>query len=92
MSFGQDFLRGFTGASSGLKDYEHASKTFRTNGYELSPRLKFLFHVFFNINTGQIPALQGIFGNGDVVSVGLSVKSTDLPSRSEEHTSELQSH
>jgi hypothetical protein len=79
--FGEDFLQGFFGAD-GLKDYTHASKTFRTNGYELSPRYKFLFHVFFNINTGQIPALQQVFGNGDVATVGLMVKSVQLPTYS----------
>ena len=79
--FGEDFLQGFFGAD-GLKDYTHASKTFRTNGYELSPRYKFLFHVFFNINTGQIPALQNIFGNGNVATVGLMVKSVQLPTYS----------
>jgi hypothetical protein len=80
-NFGEDFLQGFFGAD-GLKDYTHASKTFRTNGYELSPRYKFLFHVFFNINTGQIPALQQVFGNGDVATVGLMVKSVQLPTYS----------
>jgi len=78
MSFGQDFLQGFF-TPDGLKDYAHAAKTFRTNGYELSPRTKFLFHVFFNINTGQIPSLQNVFGNGDVASVGLMVKTAQLP-------------
>jgi hypothetical protein len=78
MSFGQDFLQGFFGGP-GLKDYFHASKTFRTNGYELSPRYKFLFHVFFNINTGQIPPLQQVFGNKDIASVGLMVKTIQLP-------------
>jgi len=77
--FGEDFLQGFFGAS-GLRDYSHASKTFRTNGYELSPRNKFLFHVFFNINTGQIPALQSAFGTEDIASVGLMVKTAQLPS------------
>jgi hypothetical protein len=38
--FGSDFLR----------DYTHASKTFRTNGYQYSPKFKFLFHVYFDIN------------------------------------------
>jgi hypothetical protein len=79
MSFGQDFLQGFF-LPNGLKDYAHASKTFRTNGYELSPRYKFLFHVYFNINTGQIPALQNVFGsNNDVTSIGLLVKTVQLP-------------
>lgn len=77
--FGENFLQGFFGAD-GLKDYSHAAKTFQSNGYELSPRYKFLFHVFFNINTGQIPSLQSAFGNSDVASVGLMVKSVQLPS------------
>jgi hypothetical protein len=79
MSFGQDFLQGFF-TPNGLKDYTHASKTFRANGYEYIPRYKFLFHVFFNINTGQIPALQSVFGQGDVATVGLMVKNIQLPS------------
>ena len=45
MAFGQDFLNTFFG-NDFLKDYTHASKTFRTNGYENAPRLKFLFHVY----------------------------------------------
>ncbi len=79
MSFGQDFLKGFTG-DNGLRDYTHASKTFRTNGYELAPKLKFLFHTFFNLNTVGIPSLQSAFGNNDIASIGLSVKTVDLPS------------
>lgn len=79
MSFGQDFLKGFTG-DNGLRDYTHASKTFRTNGYELAPRLKFLFHTFFNLNTSGIPSLASTFENGDQTSIGLSVKTVDLPS------------
>jgi hypothetical protein len=79
MSFGQDFLKGFTG-NDGLRDYTHASKTFRTNGYELAPKYKFLFHTFFNLNTTGIPALTKMFDNGEVSSIGLTVKSIDLPS------------
>jgi len=78
MSFGQDFLTGFLGRD-GLKDYAHASKTFRTNGYALAPRTKFLFHTFFNLNLTGIPALQTAF-NGSQTSIGLAVKTVDLPS------------
>lgn len=78
MGFGQDFLQGFFGAD-GLKDYSHASKTYRTNQYELSPRLKFLYHVYFTINSSQIPALQSVFGDGDQAVVGLMVKNIQLP-------------
>jgi hypothetical protein len=78
-SFGENILQGFIGAN-GLKDYSHASKTFRSNNYQLTPRSKYLFHCYFNINSGEIPALQGAFDNNDVASIGLMVKTVDLPS------------
>ena len=78
-SFGENILQGFFGVN-GLRDYTHASKTFRSNNYELTPRTKFLFQCFFNVNIGQIPALAGAFQNNDLASVGLMVKTTDLPS------------
>ena len=78
-SFGENILQGFFGVD-GLRDYTHASKTFRSNNYELTPRTKFLFHCFFNVNIGQIPALAGAFQNNDLASIGLMVKTTDLPS------------
>lgn len=34
-----------------LRDYTHASKTFRPNSYEYTPKLKFLFHTYFEINS-----------------------------------------
>ena len=77
MSFGQDFLKGFIGAD-GLKDYAHASKTFLTNGYEFAPRTKFLFHVYFTINT-SVPVLRSVFGTQDVATIGLMVKTAQLP-------------
>jgi hypothetical protein len=84
--FGQNFLQGFqqgfTLDPPGLKDYQHASDTFRTNGYELSPRNKFLYHVYFNINTGQIPQLAAAYGSDEIASISLMVKSVDLPSYS----------
>ena len=78
MSWGQDFLTGFFGGQ-GLKDYAHASKTFRTNGYELAPRKKFLFHVYFNLNTAEIPTLRNIFSASEQAELGLLVKTIQLP-------------
>lgn len=83
--FGQNLLQGFSTGffeSPGLKDYQHASDTFRSNGYELAPRNKFLFHVFFNINTGQIPQLAAAYGSDEIATISLMVKSVDLPSYS----------
>ena len=84
MAFGQDFLQGFFG-TDGLRDSQTASKTFRTNGYELSPRFKFLFHVSFTLNTTEIPALKSIFGETGTNQIGLTVKTINLPSYEIEH-------
>ena len=79
MSFGSDFLKGFFG-NDYLKDYTHGSKTFRANGYELSPKFKYLFYVRFGLNTVGIPALNQIFPSSSNSELGLMVKSADLPS------------
>ena len=78
--FGQQILKGFFGADN-LRDYQHASRTFLTNSYELKPRFKFLFHVNFVLNVDQIPALRTaqIFGETQLSSLSLSVKTVDLP-------------
>jgi hypothetical protein len=62
-----------------FKDYKHASNIFLNNGYQLIPRMKFLFHVRFNINTGQIPQLQQKYGSPTIATLGMMVKSIDLP-------------
>lgn len=63
--FGNDYVR----------DYTHAAKTFRTNSYEFSPKFKFLFHVYFEIN----PAVYAT-GLPNNTNYGLAVKSIRLPS------------
>ena len=78
MAFGQDFLKAFFG-NDYLKDYSHASKTFRTNGYANAPRQKFLFHVYFNLNTSELPILRNIFSAGETSTIGLLVKNIELP-------------
>lgn len=78
MAFGQNFLKGFS-AGQGVSDYAHASKTFLTNGYEFAPRSKFLFHVFFTINTAYVPLLASAFNNQDIATIGLMVKNVQLP-------------
>lgn len=62
-----------------LKDYSHASKTFLTNGYQYTPRLKFLFQVYFNINTAEIPQLQNMFGSDAISTISVLVKDAELP-------------
>ena len=79
MAFGQDFLKGFFGTDS-LRDYTHASRVFRTNGYQRAPRQKFLFHVYFTINQ-NIPGISAVFGQ-DMATLGLLVKNIQLPNYS----------
>ena len=73
-SWGESQLRnavtGFFG-NPYLRDYTHASKTFRPDSFALSPKLKFLFHVVFNIN----PQLYYTINNPSVL-----VKTVKLPS------------
>lgn len=80
MAFGQNYnLKGFTGVE-GVADYEHAAKTFLTNGYEFAPRHKYLFHVYFTINTAYVPALRSAFAdNQEIATIGLMVKNVQLP-------------
>jgi hypothetical protein len=58
------------------RDYQHASKTFRTNAYAYAPKFKYLFHVYFDINFDQIGAAQSFPVDRNF---GLTVKTIDLP-------------
>ena len=68
----QDAVGAFFG-SDYLRDYTHASKTFRTNNYENAPKLKFLFHVYFDVNLEALPNCPNPIW-------GLLVKTIRLPS------------
>lgn len=58
-----------------LRDYTHASKTFTVNSYQYAPKLKFLFHVYFDISQEA-----NVFSKDDHLS--LTVKTVKLPSYS----------
>lgn len=73
-NWAQNFLRDVAGGFFGndyLRDYTHASKTFRTNSYQNAPKLKFLFHTYFQTNTEAFP---------NNFNYGLLVKEVKLPS------------
>lgn len=68
-----------------IHDYDHASKVFLSNNYELLPKNAFLFHVYFKLNTGVKP-LNGLNDStsGSVSGVknaelGMMVKQVSLP-------------
>lgn len=75
-NFAQDVAGGFFG-NDYLRDYTHASKTFRPNAYQYAPKLKFLFHVYFEINQSAYAV-----GLPQGANFGLAVKSVKLPSYS----------
>ena len=58
-----------------LRDFKHASKTFVTDGFANAPKFKYLFHVYFDINTTLINS--DIFP--DPIIPGLLVKNITLP-------------
>jgi hypothetical protein len=65
--FGNDYLR----------DYTHASKTFTTNAFANSPKFKWLFHVYFDLNTPMTSNGYANQPNGEIP--GLLVKNINLP-------------
>lgn len=72
--FNQNLLNDIAGVAqlaSGtiLRDYTHAAKTFQTNSYQYAPKLKFLFHTYFDLNISL----------GDQTNFGLLVKEIKLP-------------
>lgn len=71
----KDTASGFFG-NEYLRDFTHASKTFRTNAYGYSPKFKFLFHVFFDINESMIAATKSWPQDHNF---GLAVKQVQLP-------------
>lgn len=78
--FLQGFANGFAaGGTRGMPgDYQHAARLFIDDSLRLSPRTKFNYYVRFEIDGKAHSASE--FTNKDVNTVGLLVKSTDLPS------------
>jgi len=76
-NWGQELQNGAAAffGSEYLRDYRHASKTFRSNSYANAPKYKFLFHTYFDIN----PAALGSELSSDN-NFGLLVKDVKLPS------------
>lgn len=59
-----------------LRDYQHASKTFRDGNYRLAPKQKFLFYVVFNFS----PSAAQMVSDDIKRESSMMVKSMDLPS------------
>lgn len=79
--FFQQFLNGAVDGfidSKYLRDAQHASKIFTTDGFGNAPKFKYLFHVYFEINDSLITQdVANYFP--DKVIPGLLVKNITLP-------------
>ena len=76
----KNFLNNVAGGFFGndyLRDYTHASKTFRSGLYQNAPKFKFLFHVYFDINQDAFASTSSAVNN-----FGILVKSVKLPTYS----------
>ena len=62
-------------ARSEMRDYEHASKTFVENNFEIQPQHSHLFHVIFNFT----PDAATLFDTTDKLEIPILVKSCELP-------------
>jgi hypothetical protein len=76
-NFGENLLGGLFGTEY-LRDFQHASRVFRSDSYSYSPKHKFLFHVTFEINYDLI-GLSQAFPEGTNTHFGLAVKTVQLP-------------
>lgn len=79
--FFQQVLKGATEGLLGdiqyVRDFQHASKTFTTNGFGNAPKLKYLFHVYFEVNESLIASDGYAFPDSKLP--GLLVKNISLP-------------
>ena len=75
--FGGGLFEGATNPKGVFGDWQHASRIFIDNNYELSPRTKFLFYVQFEID----PTVHGglAFTSKHANKLGVIVKGADLP-------------
>ena len=83
MSAFTNFLGGVTtglfGNTAQLSDYQHASRMYVANTYARAPKVGFLYFVQFNLNKVALLDATWAGSQKHIDSVGLLVKSMDLP-------------
>lgn len=76
-SFLDQLLNGLSNPKGNLGSWQHAARTFQDDYFRLAPKSKFLYHVFFDINTSALKSLNLKYQHQN--EIGLLVKSADLP-------------
>ena len=71
---------GIFGSRGDMSDYQHAARLFVDDYMKLSPKVKFLYHVVFNINQQSIKSPDAIFNKAlPQIECGMLVKDVKLP-------------
>lgn len=77
--FLDNLVSGTLNPKGNFGDYRHASRTFNLNQFRLAPKVKFLYHVFFDINDDAINTLLPSWKERHTMESGLLVKQAQLP-------------
>lgn len=68
---------GSSPGSPNLRDFQHASRLFVDGDQRLAPKVKYLYHVVFAINSSALPNLNFKFQHSN--EINMLVKTADLP-------------
>jgi hypothetical protein len=71
------FVNGALNPRGNVGDFQHASRLFVDSDLRLAPKTKFLYHVFFNINTNALKSLNFKFQHQN--EINMLVKAAELP-------------
>jgi hypothetical protein len=76
-SFLNQLGNGFLKPKGQMADWQHAARTFVDDDFRLAPKVKFLYHVYFDINKTALKNLE--LNDRHKNEIGILVKSVDLP-------------
>lgn len=77
-SFLNNFLKALA-AGDNVRDYEHASRVFRDNGYDLAPKSQHLYYVLFEFNEGVRQFTDFMADQTRTYEIGVLVNQIQLP-------------
>jgi hypothetical protein len=76
-SFLNQLGNGFLKPKGQMGDWQHAARTFVDDDFRLAPKVKFLYHVYFDINRNALK--DQVLKDRHQNEIGVLVKSVDLP-------------
>ena len=77
--FLDNLVTGTLNPKGNFGDYSHASRTFVKNQFRLAPKVKFLYHVYFEFNPNTIDKILPTWKDRHTLESGLMVKTVTLP-------------